>query len=215
MPETHLFLFLDHFTLLPSSVLINCVFCCHLSSISRLDRDHLRRQGEYSQQEVLRPGVTRISLPYFFSNEAASYIISAITMVAQHGWKLLPQYRFDPESGLFQHHQHRNMDRIWLSSLSFENITSSSSLSPSPPLPPSPPPSYEEMLTNAKRIFDDAKLIKVPLYALCFVCMCVCLSVFCCLSQVSILLLGGFSVARGPDSLSFPGSTPLQVVSSA
>ena len=115
-------------------VLLSSLF--YLSS--RLDRVHLRRHGEYSEQEVLRPGVTRLSLPYFISKEAAIFIITAVTMVAQHGWKLLPQYRFDPESGLFHHHRHQqDKERIWLGSFSFENFATTPS-----PLP-SQPSSYE------------------------------------------------------------------------
>ena len=76
--------------------------------------------------------------------EAANFISTAVTMVAQHGWKLLPQYRFDPESGLFHHHRHQqDKERIWLGSFSFENLTSKPSL-------PSQSPSYEvsENLTD-------------------------------------------------------------------
>ncbi len=40
---------------------------------------------------VCRPGLTRLSLPYFMSDEAVDYVISAVTMIAKHGWKLLPQ----------------------------------------------------------------------------------------------------------------------------
>ncbi|ETN76473.1 aminotransferase, class V [Necator americanus] len=38
-----------------------------------LDRTHLRRIGEYSPHEVLRPGFTRVSIPYFWTNEQVSY----------------------------------------------------------------------------------------------------------------------------------------------
>ena len=38
-----------------------------------------------------RPGVTRLSLPYFMSDEIIDYITTAVAMTAKHGWKLLPQ----------------------------------------------------------------------------------------------------------------------------
>ena len=47
--------------------------------------------------------MTRLSFPYFMSREAVEYIIQAVTMVAKHGWKLLPQYVMDPETGSFSH----------------------------------------------------------------------------------------------------------------
>ncbi|KHN84850.1 tRNA 2-thiocytidine biosynthesis protein TtcA [Toxocara canis] len=40
-----------------------------LAEDCRLDRVHLRRNGEYSQREMLRPGFTRISIPFFASDK--------------------------------------------------------------------------------------------------------------------------------------------------
>lgn len=49
-----------------------------------LDRTHLRRQAEYSQQEFLRPGFTRISFPYFFKMAEVDEILEAIRFIAKH-----------------------------------------------------------------------------------------------------------------------------------
>ncbi len=57
----------------------------------RLDRVHLRRYHEYSDREILRPGFTRLNLPYFMDDECVEFVLSAVAMVANHGWKLLPQ----------------------------------------------------------------------------------------------------------------------------
>jgi hypothetical protein len=46
---------------------------------------------------------TRVSFNYFISEAAFSYILQAVHLVADHGWKLLPLYRFDPETGLWRH----------------------------------------------------------------------------------------------------------------
>ena len=43
--------------------------------------------------EAVRPGFVRINLPYFAADETIDYILSAIDLVATHGWKLLPQVR--------------------------------------------------------------------------------------------------------------------------
>ena len=40
---------------------------------------------------LYRPGVTRLSFPYFMSRETVDFITDAVSMVARHGWKLLPQ----------------------------------------------------------------------------------------------------------------------------
>jgi len=46
---------------------------------------------------------TRLSFPYFMSETAFRYVLEAVHLVADHAWKLLPHYRFDPESGLWEH----------------------------------------------------------------------------------------------------------------
>ena len=46
---------------------------------------------------------TRISFNYFISETVFDYIVEAVHLVAQEGWKLLPLYRFDPVSGLWRH----------------------------------------------------------------------------------------------------------------
>ncbi|KAJ8297700.1 hypothetical protein KUTeg_024231 [Tegillarca granosa] len=57
----------------------------------RLDRTHLRRYREYSHREIIRPGFVRINLPFFMDDDKLEYVLDAIKLVAEHGWKLLPQ----------------------------------------------------------------------------------------------------------------------------
>jgi selenocysteine lyase/cysteine desulfurase len=47
--------------------------------------------------------LTRLSFPYYTSEAAFSYVLEAVHLVADAGWKLLPQYRFDPGSGVWEH----------------------------------------------------------------------------------------------------------------
>ncbi|PIE27150.1 MAG: aminotransferase [Micrococcales bacterium] len=53
--------------------------------------------------EGIKPGWVRLSFNYFISDAVADYIIEAVLMLAREGWKLLPQYDFHPESGLWTH----------------------------------------------------------------------------------------------------------------
>ena len=46
---------------------------------------------------------TRLSFNYFISEAAFTYVVEAVNLLAREGWKLLPLYRFDPESGLWHH----------------------------------------------------------------------------------------------------------------
>jgi selenocysteine lyase/cysteine desulfurase len=48
-------------------------------------------------------GFTRLSFSYFASEEVVRYVIAAVHLLANHAWKLLPLYRFDPGSGLWRH----------------------------------------------------------------------------------------------------------------
>ena len=45
----------------------------------------------------------RISFGYFASEAAFRYVLDAVHLIAEHGWRLLPFYRFDPDSGLWEH----------------------------------------------------------------------------------------------------------------
>ena len=47
-------------------------------------------------------GFIRLGFNYFISEEAFEYILEAVHFVANHGWRLLPLYRFNPASGLWR-----------------------------------------------------------------------------------------------------------------
>lgn len=70
-------------------------------------------------KEHYRPGWTRFSLPYFYDDATVDYVLGAIGAIAEFGWRLLPEYRFENTSGEwghcvgFQKHPHR----VWLADL--------------------------------------------------------------------------------------------------
>ncbi len=51
----------------------------------------------------VKPGWTRVNLNYFISPAAADYITAAVELIAADGYRLLPDYRFDPHTGLWRH----------------------------------------------------------------------------------------------------------------
>lgn len=71
--------------------------------------------------ELLRPGYTRLSLPFKgLREEEVDYVIQALIWVAKHGWALLPQYRCDHRTGEWRHWSRRGKplgksERRWLS----------------------------------------------------------------------------------------------------
>jgi selenocysteine lyase/cysteine desulfurase len=70
-----------------------------------IDLDH---SHEFETQiaigcEGIKPGWVRVNFNYFLDEDVFTYILEAIRLVARDGWKLLPDYRFDPVSGLWRH----------------------------------------------------------------------------------------------------------------
>jgi selenocysteine lyase/cysteine desulfurase len=45
----------------------------------------------------------RLSFNYFISDEVFQDVVDAVHLLANHGWKLLPLYRFDPATGMWRH----------------------------------------------------------------------------------------------------------------
>jgi selenocysteine lyase/cysteine desulfurase len=54
-------------------------------------------------QEGVKPGWVRINFNYFISETVFNFLLNAVEFVAEHGWKMLPHYRFDPQSGQWVH----------------------------------------------------------------------------------------------------------------
>jgi selenocysteine lyase/cysteine desulfurase len=53
--------------------------------------------------EGIKPGWTRMNFNYFISDVTRDYLIDAVDLVATYGHRLLPDYLFDPGTGLWRH----------------------------------------------------------------------------------------------------------------
>ncbi len=53
--------------------------------------------------EGIKPGWVRVNFNYFISEEVFRYVVNAVGLVADEGWRLLPMYRFDPHTGRWHH----------------------------------------------------------------------------------------------------------------
>jgi hypothetical protein len=53
--------------------------------------------------EGIKPGWSRLNFAYFVSDAVADYMIEAVTLIADYGDRLLPDYRFDPHTGQWRH----------------------------------------------------------------------------------------------------------------
>ncbi|KAL1509146.1 hypothetical protein ABEB36_003931 [Hypothenemus hampei] len=107
--------------------------------------------------ELLRPGFTRISLPYFINEAELAFVMEAVKMVATEGWKLLPQYIVDLETAEWRHHTNAvQKDRKWLSSVRYIDgkMTMNERRISGPGLFPQ---SYSECLQTARNLFNRAR----------------------------------------------------------
>jgi selenocysteine lyase/cysteine desulfurase len=53
--------------------------------------------------EGIKPGWVRVNFNYFISEAVFGFILDAVDLVATEGWRLLPDYTFDPATGLWRH----------------------------------------------------------------------------------------------------------------
>jgi len=53
--------------------------------------------------EGIKPGWVRANFNYFISAAVLEYVVAAVHLVATDGWRLLEDYAFDPDTGLWRH----------------------------------------------------------------------------------------------------------------
>jgi len=66
-------------------------------------RSHAFREEIGQGCDGVKPGWARVNLNYFISPAAVGYIAAAVEVIAADGYRLLPDYRFDPSTGLWRH----------------------------------------------------------------------------------------------------------------
>ena len=68
-----------------------------------IDRSHEFQREINRGCEGIKPGWVRVNFNYFINEETFRYIVDAVHIVAEHGAALLPEYRFEPDTGLWHH----------------------------------------------------------------------------------------------------------------
>ncbi len=68
----------------------------------------LARSREFEREivrgcEGVKPGWVRVNFNYFISDHVFDFILGSVHLIAEHGWRLLPDYRFVPETGQWIH----------------------------------------------------------------------------------------------------------------
>jgi hypothetical protein len=70
-----------------------------------LDRSHEFEREVLHGREGIKPGWTRVNFNYFISEETFRYVVEAVHLIATSGYRLLPDYTFDPTTGLWRHRE--------------------------------------------------------------------------------------------------------------
>ncbi len=117
-----------------------------------LARSSRFRDAIASGCEGIKPGWVRVNFNYFISEQVFRFLIDAVHLVASDGWKLLPQYRFSIESGLWRHRDQPNFKEFGLDDLCFDFgglVYQGQHLT-------QPESALEKYLTDARRIIEAA-----------------------------------------------------------
>lgn len=75
---------------------------------------------------VLRPGWVRLNFNYFIDEDTFEYIVRAVELVAEHGWRLLPYYRFDTAGGVWRYQDVTTKLASQMSELDFTGLIQAS-----------------------------------------------------------------------------------------
>lgn len=69
------------------------------------ERSHAFEREISGGCEGIKPGWVRVNFNYFVSDTVADYVVEAVRTVARDGWRLLGDYRFRVDSGLWHHRE--------------------------------------------------------------------------------------------------------------
>ena len=61
------------------------------------------RSAIHAGCEGIKPGWVRVGFNYFISERVFEFMLDSVHGIADHGWKLLPEYDFEPTTGVWRH----------------------------------------------------------------------------------------------------------------
>ncbi len=71
--------------------------------------------------EGIKPGWVRVNFNYFIAEEVFDFIVEAVHLAANDGWRLLPHYTFDATTGLWEHAGGRGEAPLSLSEIDYSD----------------------------------------------------------------------------------------------
>ncbi|HVV77316.1 MAG TPA: aminotransferase class V-fold PLP-dependent enzyme [Mycobacteriales bacterium] len=85
-----------------------------------LDHSHAFQHEIAAGCEGIKPGWVRVNFAYFIDEAVADYLIDAVRFVAREGDRFLPDYQFDPKSGLWRHRDLKTGSPLRLSDICYD-----------------------------------------------------------------------------------------------
>ncbi|HEY0252556.1 MAG TPA: aminotransferase class V-fold PLP-dependent enzyme, partial [Kofleriaceae bacterium] len=84
----------------------------------------IERSKEFEREivrgcEGIKPGWVRVNFNYFLSETQFQFLVDAINLIANDGWRLIPHYNFNPDTGEWRHRNHNPADVLRLADISY------------------------------------------------------------------------------------------------
>ena len=112
------------------------------------ERSHAYQRVLESGCEGLKPGWVRVTLSYVMPDEEVDHVIDAVELVADHGRRLLTDYRFDPATGLWRHRRDPGEPVVRLRDVGYDATGAMCHPHPSPVVAPT----LRESVAQARRV---------------------------------------------------------------
>lgn len=110
------------------------------------------------KHEILRPGFSRISFPYWMTDAEIDYILSAVEFVADYGHLFIPHYRYNPKTSEWAHTTRltRFPERKWLSNFKLNSGSYTTSLVDNKSEDANASDSVEPLLSSALEVLKNS-----------------------------------------------------------
>ncbi|GMH76596.1 hypothetical protein TL16_g07135 [Triparma laevis f. inornata] len=125
-----------------------------------LSENDIIQEALLNKNEVLRPGYTRLSTPYYMSDETVEYVLEAVKFVCDYGALFLLEYRIDLRTGEWRHKSRvgkpLGKERVWLNNFELNNLEGGEIEKETRP----EQEVYRATLKNAEKLVQDLKADK-------------------------------------------------------
>jgi selenocysteine lyase/cysteine desulfurase len=117
-----------------------------------LDTSHEFEREILHGCEGIKPGWTRVNFNYFIGEDVFRYVVEAVHLIASYGYRLLPEYAFDPLTGLWRHRDSPPGPAVRLSEITYTDDGRMQHPAPGRSLPPG---SLQDCLDQAGKILAE------------------------------------------------------------